>query len=271
MRPVTTTPNQALKRTRRGCSGHKRMLLRAGSLSFIARPTTARFTMPPAMSQPDSNTECEARSRRLDRQMRFLWIAGRRKKLAAESFGLGQACRQNGNAALAETNFRRVQFLFEDKHPSKSKDSLEDFAVLAASCNHLGLLHLHAGQPEEARPSFDQAIEIRRELNRLSPDDRENQVYLGGALCNRAHSVADSDTAAAIDFYQQSLAVLRHPARTCECSYWDEQRQSWWCMQLEALGDSIGLQWVFLAPQFIDNATQGLSSLEPPAAPQLSS
>ena len=42
---------------------------------------------------------------------------------------------------------------------------------------------------------------------------------------------------------------------------WDEARQSWWCEQLESLGDAMGLQWVALAPAFVDNAMQGLASV----------
>lgn len=214
--------------------------------------------------QIPSDDQCASQSRHLEGQMRMLWIPGLRKKLALKSFNLGQDCRHNGNIALAEVNFRRVTALFRADQPTRSRDSLETFALIAASHNHLGLLCLDTGRPADARPSFDRAIEIRRELHSLFPDDRENQVYLGGALCNRAHAVADSDPAAAIDFYRQSLAVLCQPTRNCECSYWDERRQSWWCEQLEALGAALGLQWVFLAPQFIDNAMRGMSSVGAP-------
>ena len=224
--------------------------------------------MPPPVSSPRSSDECIVRSLFLDRRMRFLWIPGRRKKLAMASFNLGLACRDKSNSSLAEANFRRVQILFQGRRPANSKDSLESFALVAGSHNHIGLMCLEAGRPMDACPSFDRAIEIRRDLHRLFADDRENQIYLGGALCNRAHSVADSDKDEAMDYYQQSLALLRQPTRTCECSYWDEQRQSWWCEQMEALGNAMGLQWVFLAPKFIDNAMQGLRSLEPPTTAQ---
>jgi hypothetical protein len=200
--------------------------------------------------------------------MRFLWLPGRRKQLAAESFDLGQACRHYGNTGLAETHFRRVQTLLQGKRPTRSKDSLETFALVAGAHNHLGLLCLDADRPMDACPSFDRAIEIRTELQRLFPDDRENRIYLGGALCNRAHAVADSNPPEATDYYRRSLAILRQPTRPCECSYWDEQRQSWWCEQLEAMAEALKLQWVFLAPQFIDNAMQGLRSLEPPSTKQ---
>lgn len=206
------------------------------------------------------------RSQALDRKMRLLWIPGRRQQLAAESYNLGWECLDDGDSDLAGVNFRRVQVLFQGLRPTGSEKSLKQFALVAAAHNRVGIMCLDDGRPADARPSFDRAIEIRRELHRLFPKDRENQVYLGGTLCNRAHSVADSDRAAAIDFYRQSLAILRQPTQNCECSYWDEQRQTWWCEQLEALGNALKLEWVSLAPQFIDNAMRGLDSVEPPPA-----
>jgi hypothetical protein len=182
-------------------------------------------------------------------------------RLAAESYDLGHECRNNGHPDLAESNFRRIQDLFQNVRLTRSKESQKIFGLVAASHNYLGLLCLDTNRPVEARPSFDRAIEIRRELLRLSPKDRENQIYLGGTLCNRAHAEADSDKVAALAFYNESLAVLRQPEKTCECGYWDEERQSWWCSQLEAMGNALGLQWVFLAPVFVDNAMRGRDSL----------
>lgn len=209
-----------------------------------------------------SSSELDAETHALGRKTRFLWLWGRRTQLAKEGLRLGQDCRKAGLAELAETNFQRVVMLFQGFAPiNATKRTLEAFSMVAASHNHLGLLCLDANRPSEGVSSFDKAIDIRRELRRLFPQDRENEIYLGGALCNRAHAVADSDATAAAGFYQQSLAVLRQPNRTCECSYWDEQRQSWWCSQLEALGVTLQLQWVALAPQFIDNAVQGMASL----------
>ena len=211
--------------------------------------------------------ECARQTHALERRLHFLWVPGRRVYLAKESFALGQICRSRGLLPLAETNFRRVVELFKNRHPGKDRKSLPTFAVVAAAHNHLGLVHLDAARPAEGAPCFDQAIELRRELQRLFPGDRENVVFLGGALCNRGHSVADLDAAAARRFYEESLAVLRQPVKPCECSYWDEQRQSWWCEQLEAMGDALGLAWVALAPQFIDHALRGLASLEGPTPP----
>ena len=226
--------------------------------------------MPPEHQTP-SDPHCIERSQHLDQQMRLLWLPGRRMRLAAESYDLGNECRNNGHPALAEGNFRRVQDLFQNVRLTKSKNRQKIFSLVAASHNYLGLLCLDANRPAEARLSFDRAIEIRRELLLLSPQDRENQIYLGGTLCNRGHSLADSDKASALASYNESLAVLRQSEKTCECAYWDEQRNSWWCSQLEAMGNALGLQWVFLAPQFIDNAMRGRDSLEGTAAQQPSS
>lgn len=230
------------------------------------RPTSQRH-MPTHNSQPASEAEWQSRNTQLEQQMRLLWWPGRRLKLATESFALGQDCRHHGYTTLAAVCFRRVQTLLPLQHPNASKISLETFALLAASHNHLGLLSLDAGSPDEARPEFEIAVEIRTELRSLFPKERENEVYLGGALCNLGHSVADLDPVLAAGYYEQSLLVLRHPTQTCECSYWDEARQSWWCEQLEALGDALGLQWVALAPAFVDNAMQGLASVTMPPKP----
>lgn len=216
------------------------------------------------MNQSPSGAPFVIRTRWLDVKMRLLWLPGLRKKLAYESFDLGRECRAKGNTALAECNFRRIQTLFPDGFLTTSKNSWEISKLVAASHNYLGMLCLDTGRPSEARPSFDRAIEIRKEISRLCPDDRENQIYLGGALCNRAHSVADTDAAAALAFYEESLKVLRQPEKTCECSYWDEQRQSWWCSQFEARAGALGL----LAPQFVDNAMRGLDSQGLPTAQQ---
>lgn len=220
------------------------------------------------VNPPANEAECQARNIELERQMRLLWWPGRRLSLATESFALGQVCRHHSCATLAAVCFRRVQTLLPLQRPIASKASLESFALLAASHNHLGLLSLDAGSPDEACPEFERAVQIRTELRSLFPKERENEVYLGGALCNLGHSVADSDTLRAAGYYEQSLSVLRHPTQSCECSYWDEPRQSWWCEQLEALGDALGLQWVGLAPAFADNAMQGLASVTKSPTPQ---
>lgn len=151
--------------------------------------------------------------------------------------------------------------------PLGAKELLRQRSLIAACHNHLGMMWLEHDSAERAATAFDHAIAHRRDLWRRFPAERENQVYLGGALCNRGHATADSDPIAAATFYHESLQMLRQPTQTCDCSYWDEERQSWWCSQLEALAQLVGLPWVELAPQFIDNAMQGLASLKPASPP----
>lgn len=210
--------------------------------------------------------ECEEINRSIEAELYLTWLPGRRLALAEKSFNLGGRCSELGHTGLALTCFRRVQSLLARMPILLTKKSLAPMAVLAASHNRAGILALDAGRAMDARPDFERAIEIRTKLKRRFPKERENEVYLGGALCNLAHAVADADPAFAATYYKQCLSTLRQPTQTCECSYWDEDRQSWWCTQLEALGDVLGLQWVFRAPQFVDNAMRGLASLAEPQA-----
>lgn len=209
----------------------------------------------------ESLAQCESRAARVEQQKRQLWIPGRRRRLVNESYEIGQVARQFGAFDLAEKNFLAAIELMNGRRPWRTKSSLSTFSIVAACHNLLGLQCLDGQRMSDAINLFDHAIALRRELRRLFPKDRENEVYLGGALCNRGHASAGSNVDAATEFYLQSLAVLRQPTQTCECSYWDEQRQSWWCEQLEGLGQMLGLPWVALAPQFIDNANEGLRSL----------
>ena len=81
-------------------------------------------------------------------------------------------------------------------------------------------------------------------------------------LATKPNSHADAAT-----YFKQSLTELRISDKPCECSYWDEQRQSWWCEQLEALGHAAGLAWVDLGPMFIDNAESGLKEVSGDSQP----
>jgi len=210
-----------------------------------------------------SNEGCDARGRFLDSLLWLRWLPGRRVLLAEAYFQLGTVCGSRGHMPAVKACCRRVLRLVEGGRPWRFKSSLRRYAVVAAAHNHLGILSLNQGAPEQALSEFDGAIALRRELLRLFPKDRENQVYLGGVLCNRGHACADSDPAAAAGFFEESLRTLRQPERTCECGYWDAERESWWCAQLEAIGGAVGLGWVPLAPIFIDHAKRGLASLKP--------
>ena len=217
--------------------------------------------MPSQIAPAETRSQCESRIARVDQQMRHLWIPRRRHRLVCECYDIGHASREIGAFDLAEDRFRTAISLMNGRRPWRSKRSLATFSVVAACHNLLGLQYLDEQRRADAATSFDEAIKLRRELRRLFPKDRENEVYLGGALCNRGHASAKTNVAAATEFYNQSLAVLRQSTQTCECSYWDEQRQSWWCEQVEALGSALNLQWVELAPHSIDNAMAGLRSL----------
>jgi tetratricopeptide (TPR) repeat protein len=210
---------------------------------------------------------CDLRSRHLDSLARWLWLPGSRFRLADERFTLANAFRIRGKISPAEANYRHTLRLLEGRpRPLRSKELLRRHSLIAACHNHLGMMWLEHGPAERAAAAFDEAISYRRNLLRHFPKDRENQVYLGGALCNRGHAAADSDPTSAAAFYHESLQILRQPTQTCDCSYWDEERQSWWCSQLESLAQLLGLPWVELAPQFIDNAMRGLASLKPTPA-----
>lgn len=212
----------------------------------------------------DAIEQCRERLTRVQRQMRHLWWPGRRKRVLDECYDIGWVARQNGASELAKESFSAGIAVLDALRPSRTKESLATFSVVAACHNHLGMQYLDDLMFAEAAASFDAAISIREELRRLFPKDRENEVYLGGAFCNRGHACADANPSIAQEFYERCLSTIRQPTQSCECSYWDEQRQSRWCEQLEAYGQIqvLKLRWVPLAPQFIDNAQAGLERLK---------
>ena len=214
-------------------------------------------------SPADLRVQCEARGAAVERQMQRLWIPGRRKRLVNVCYDIGQVAREAGAFDLSEKYFRTAIGLMDGRKPWRWNNSLPIFSTVAACHNLLGIQYANTGRRDDAVISYDEAIKLRCELRRLSPNDRQNEVYLGGALCNRGHvSVKQNARAAAMEYYRQSLDVLRQPRKTCECSYWDEERQSWWCETLESIGGALGLEWVAQAPQFIDIAYAELRWLE---------
>ncbi len=192
----------------------------------------------------DEIDQCETRLAGVRTQMKFLWWPGRRKHLLDQCYDIGYVARQNGANDLARDSFSIGISLLDGMRPWRTKTSLATFSVVAACHSHLGLQYLDNKMFAEAAESFDASIEIRQELRRLFPKDRENEVYLGGALCNRGHACADENPGIAKEFYERCLSTIRQPSQPCDCSYWDEQRQSWWCEQLEALGQALDQQWV---------------------------
>lgn len=220
--------------------------------------------MTAARHSADAIEECRARFTRAQRQMRHLWWPGRRRRVLDDCYDIGWVARQNGASDLAKESFSAGISVLDGIRPSLTSESLAIFSVAAACHNHLGLQSLDDRMFAEAAASFDAAISIREELRRLFPKDRENEVYLGGAYCNRGHACADANPELAQEYYERCLSTIRQPTQSCECSYWDEQRQSWWCEQLEAYGqiEVLKLQWISLAPHFIDNAQAGLALLK---------
>lgn len=203
--------------------------------------------------------DCEELTNRVVKKSRSM--LKNKPKLANECYQAGHTCLKVDRPDLAQANFQLAVDLSEHGAATKSKASNRRQTVLAASLNHLGLIALHAEDGDAATRFFDRAIQTRRTLQGLFPDDRENQVYLGGALCNRGHAAKTTDPSAATMFYEESLQILRQE-RTCECSYYDEERQTWNCEQLEAIGNALGLAWVFQGPLFIDHAMAGLKEVQ---------
>ena len=182
---------------------------------------------------------------------------------AEAAYNLGIAARESRNFIEAIKCFRVVLELLEGGMMTPFPMALRRYSLVAAAHNYLGLIELDQNKGAEASLAFDQAIALRRKLAMFFPSERENKVYLGGALCNRGFATAEIDPAQAKQYYLKSLRILRQPKRTCDCSYWDEDRQSWWCSHLEAMAQMTGLAWVYLAPRFIDSAMTGLASLKP--------
>ena len=225
---------------------------------------TPRRALSAKASWRNSNEGCEARSRRLESETSWLWWPGRCLYIASDFIALGAVCHSRGMTSLAEASFQRALRLLPPGRITGSKRSLQRNSLIAGAHNFLGILALAQGAPDRAAPEIDRAIAIRRELFRRLPKERENQVFLGGALCDRGDACAVSDPAAATAFYEECLRIVRQPEQTCACSYWDAERESWWCSQLEAIGDALGLAWVRQAPHFIDRALRGLASLKRP-------
>jgi tetratricopeptide (TPR) repeat protein len=190
-------------------------------------------------------------------------LEGRIRK-AEVAHDLGISAREAGDYVEGIRHFQEVLDLLSGAGPMAAKRALRRYMLVAAAHNQQGVIELDRGHFAEASAALDQAIALRRELLRLFPEERENQVYLGGTLCNRGHACADSDPESAAGFYHESLSMLRQPMDSCECGYWDEERQSWWCSQLECLAGPLRLPWVELAPRYIDNAMAGLRSLQAP-------
>lgn len=135
-------------------------------------------------NQLSSPARLRARSQAADERANGQLSKEERRRLAAESWDLGWDCAQVEEYELSEANFLRVQTLYRDLSAG-GEEARDPMNLVAASLNYIGLLYLGRDRRDESIDWFDQAIAIRRDLQRVNSDDRENQVYLGGALCNR--------------------------------------------------------------------------------------
>ncbi|WP_197441608.1 carbohydrate porin [Thalassoglobus neptunius] len=158
---------------------------------FYNYAVTPHFKVTPDLQiiMPDPTFEeqkasLQAQSEKINARFTRLWIPGRRKYIACESYRLGFRWQELGEFEEAVNSFQRAIDAYDGQRPRKSKDSKAAFQVVAACHNHIGMIYLEVNEFPAATKRFTEAIKLRRELKRLFPEDRENQVYLGGALCN---------------------------------------------------------------------------------------
>jgi tetratricopeptide (TPR) repeat protein len=165
-------------------------------------------------------------------------------------FDLGFAFRRMLKKPEAEAAYResigQLESLTEDRHYSHVASSR-----LAGCHNHLGLLQMDCGHLEQAIAPLELAIQMRRQVTKKWPGDRENQVYLAGSLCNRAHVASQlGEREAAISWYDESLRVLEKAVPPCECGCRD--------MIASAVSQAMGHpHWITTAEQFRTNAEAG--------------
>lgn len=165
-------------------------------------------------------------------------------------FNLGADYRAMQKVPEAEAAYAECIRICEAFQRNRSRSSAAT-RQLAACKNHLGLLYMDNKLPEKAAVALDEAITIRKALSDLEPDDSENQVYLGGAICNRAHLVqAQGKKEEAEKLYDQSIQILERAIPHCDCG----------CQNLLAnmISQITSHQhWITVAHQFKFNAEQG--------------
>ncbi|NHZ92219.1 tetratricopeptide repeat protein [Massilia sp. CCM 8733] len=140
-----------------------------------------------------------------------------RRILGAGYVDLGSAYRQIRRVAEAEMAYAKaIGVLQSITHIDEHR--LFATAQLAASKNHLGLLYMDCGPQDKAIAAFDDAIAQRKALARQAPGDCWNLVYLGGALCNRAHIARErGEHRAAMALYDEAIALLDELAPDDDC------------------------------------------------------
>ena len=133
-----------------------------------------------------------------------------------------------------------------------------EFSVnqIAACRNHLGLLYMEHGPEDKAAEYLDAAISDRESIAKQYPGNEANQVYLGGAACNRGHVERHVErNATAIEYYQRSIKTLEAVIPPCDCGCRDATNAN--------LPNTKGHpDWIVLAHAFLCNAAAGQALAE---------
>lgn len=180
--------------------------------------------------------------------------ADARKLLALGYFDLASAYREMARVPEAETAYAEAVKWLESLQGVPEHTRFAG-TQLAACKNHLGLLYMECGPAEKAVAALEEAISRRRVLAQQQPEDGENRIHLGGALCNRAHVARDhGDTAAAKSLYDESIAVIEEAIPPCNCGCRDAIAS--------AFSNRLGHpHWILLGHHFRRNAEEGRALL----------
>jgi len=184
-----------------------------------------------------------------------------RRLLGNGYFDLGSAYRQMKRVAEAEAAYAKAMGSLESIVQVQRHARFAS-SQLAACQNHLGLLYMACGPQEKAIAALDDAIRMRRTLATQYPDDCENVVYLGGAICNRAHIARENgEVNAAATLYDEAIATINSVVPDDRAG---EREQA----MVRALAAAMNNpRWIQLARHFRVNAQNGRQLLPPRMQP----
>ncbi len=169
---------------------------------------------------------------------------------------LASGYREMSKRAEAEASYAKAIAVWQELGSTKEY-SKKAKSQIAACKNQLGLVCDQSGTFALAVQHLNDAVRMRKELMAEFPEDLENRVYLGGALCNRAYLACEmDDKMSAADLFRESIAVIDTALPECTCG----------CRQLTIahMEDRLppwARHWLQLAEQFKQNAMAGLSSI----------
>jgi|GEM_PF-6480500 len=199
---------------------------------------------------------CRRVSARLEELAQGETSAEMQNVLGAGYFDLGSSYRRLGKQDEAERAYEHALTIWEALASANPK-AIQYRGSIASCRNHLGILFENAEMLDQAERAYRDALIIREELATVCPDDRENQVYWGGTLCNLGHIARQREqTHAALEWYERSIQVLKRSMPHCDCG----------CQRgiAHALSRLTGRpHWMLLAHQFLDNALAGRGRLVP--------